>query len=72
MLKAKREEGERDVRKRLEQAKAEGELSSDADPSALARYISTVAQGMSVQAASGATRKDLDRIVDVALSAWPA
>jgi AcrR family transcriptional regulator len=72
MLKAKHEEGERDVRKRLEQAKAEGELSSNADPSALARYISTVAQGMSVQAASGATRKDLDRIVDVALSAWPA
>jgi AcrR family transcriptional regulator len=72
MLKTKHEEGEQDVRKRLERAKAEGEISSDADPSALARYISTVAQGMSVQAASGATRKDLDRIVDVALRAWPA
>lgn len=72
MLKSKREDSEREIRDRLRRAKAEGELPEDVDPAALARYVTTVAQGMSVQAAGGATRKELDRVVDLALGAWPA
>ena len=71
MLNAKRAAGEKDVRERLKRAKAEGELPEDADPAALARYFSTVSQGMAVQAAGGASRKDLERIADMALRAWP-
>jgi len=72
MLKSKRDDSEREICERLERAQAEGELPDDADPSALARYLTTVAQGMSVQAAGGATRKELERVVDLALGAWPA
>lgn len=72
MLKTKIEQGEQQILERLERAKAEGELPDDADAAALVRYLTTVVQGMSVQAAAGATRKDLDRVVDLALGAWPA
>ena len=59
------------LRRRFARARAEGDLPSDADPSALARYILTVAQGMSVQAAGGASRTDLKRVADTAMQAWP-
>ena len=56
---------------RFKRAKAEGDLPKDADPAALARYISTVAQGISIQAASGASRAELRRVVEMALRQWP-
>lgn len=68
----RRSEGEDNLRKRFERAKSEGDLGSDSDPGALARYVITVTQGMSVQASGGATRSDLLTVVDMALKAWPA
>ena len=32
----------------------------------------TITQGMSVQAASGATRADLRKVAEMALKVWPA
>lgn len=72
MLNAKRLESERDICARLEQGKEDGELSDDADPAVLARYVATVTQGLSVQAAGGASRKDLERVADLALRVWPS
>ncbi|GLV76990.1 hypothetical protein Shyhy02_49900 [Streptomyces hygroscopicus subsp. hygroscopicus] len=43
----------------------------DSDPGVLARYLMTVANGIAVQAASGATRDDLQRVADAALRSWP-
>jgi AcrR family transcriptional regulator len=63
--------GEAALRRRLEQAKAEGDLPKTADPAALARYVMTVAQGMAIQAASGARRADLHQVIATALMAWP-
>jgi hypothetical protein len=57
--------------KRFELAKQDGDLSSDADPQALAKYLATLHQGMSVQATSGASKQDLLAIADLALNAWP-
>ena len=57
--------------RRLKRAKAEGELSANADPAALARFIATITQGMAVQAAGGATRKELEAVAATALAAWP-
>jgi hypothetical protein len=37
----------------------------------LARYLTTVVEGMAVQAAAGVSRKDLERVADTALRAWP-
>ena len=59
------------VRERFERAVAEGDLPADADPAALARYVMTVNQGMSVQAASGASRAELAEVAEIALKAWP-
>lgn len=70
-LTSRREEGELALCQRLKRAKTEGDLPSHADPPALARYIMTVIHGMAVQAASGATRAELRKIVDIALHAWP-
>src|ERR671918_761108 len=70
-LTARRLAGEALLRARLERARREGDLARDANPADLARYISTIAQGLAVQAAGGASRKQLNRVVDVALHAWP-
>jgi AcrR family transcriptional regulator len=71
-LAARRAKGEVLIRKRLERGKKEGDLPKDADLIGLARYLATVMQGMAVQAASGASRKELRAIVNTALRAWPA
>lgn len=57
--------------KRFEQAKQDGDLPSHANPQALAKYLATLHQGMSVQATSGASKDELLSIADLALSAWP-
>ena len=71
MLNEKRASHEKDIRDRLKRAKVEEELPADADPAALARYFSAIMQGMSVQAAGGASRKELERVAELALQAWP-
>ncbi len=60
------------IRERFEQAVRDGDLPKGTDCPTLARYIATVLNGLSVQAASGATEKELRRVVALALQAWPA
>jgi AcrR family transcriptional regulator len=57
--------------KRFERAVAEGDLASDASPGDLARFVMTLMHGIAVQAASGASRDELQRTVSIALRAWP-
>jgi AcrR family transcriptional regulator len=59
------------IRKRLERARAEGDLPPDSRPADLAAYLATVTHGLSVQAAGGASRAVLKRVADLALAAWP-
>jgi len=59
------------LRKRFEDAQKAGELPARTDAAALARFYAAVIQGMSVQARDGASRKELQAIAKVALSAWP-
>jgi AcrR family transcriptional regulator len=68
---SRRAAGEAAICQRLERAKAEGDLPPDADASDLARFVATVLQGMAVQAAGGATRSQLERVIRTALHAWP-
>ena len=56
---------------RFRQAKAEGDLPAQLEPEALTAYLYAILQGMAVQAGSGATRADLERVVDTSLSMWP-
>ena len=55
----------------LQRLIAQGDLSADADPVTLARYIATFAYGIAVQAATGTPRDALLQIADSALLAWP-
>lgn len=71
-LASRRAAGELAIRQRLERARNEGELPSGVNPADFARYVSTVLEGMSVQAAGGASRDELLRVGDMALRLWPA
>src|SRR6185312_11164217 len=70
-LTRRRKTGERIIRDRLKRAKAEGDLPPEADPADLARYLSVVIYGITVQAAGGATRKELRSVAELALQNWP-
>jgi AcrR family transcriptional regulator len=59
------------IRERLERARAEGDFPANADPAALTHYIGTVVCGMAVLAASGATRTELERVIELTMRAWP-
>ncbi len=59
-----------ELARRFDAAVATGEL-ADVDTMLLARWISAVCQGISVQARSGASRAELHAIADQALAGWP-
>jgi len=67
----RRKIGESIILDRLKRAKAERDLPPDADPSDLARYLSIVIYGITIQAAGGATRKELRSAAELALRSWP-
>ena len=71
-LAARRAAGEALIRERLKRARRKATSPAAADPAVLARFITTVMQGMAVQASGGASRKELRDIADTALRAWPA
>ncbi|MFM9366832.1 TetR/AcrR family transcriptional regulator [Streptomyces sp. Da 82-17] len=60
-----------DFESRIRAALAARELPEDCDPAALARYTAAVFQGMSQQSRDGASREDLERVADLAMTAWP-
>jgi len=66
-LTSRRRQLEAVIRARLERARKEGDRSVSGSPADLARYLSTVMHGISVQVAGGANRKELQRVVDTAL-----
>ena len=71
ILAAWREEGRTRLRDRFQRAADEGDLPPDVDPGLLARYVMTVANGISVQAAGGAGRDELHQVAAAALRHWP-
>jgi AcrR family transcriptional regulator len=56
---------------RLEDYQREGDLPADIEPEALARYMTAVLQGLSVQAGAGASAQELKSLVDMAMRTWP-
>jgi hypothetical protein len=57
---------------RLAQAVADGEIAPSTDLHALARFVQTVQAGMSILARDGASRAELEAMIEVALSGWDA
>lgn len=57
---------------RLDRAKAEHDLPTDVDTAGLTSLLFAMLQGISVQAGGGATREELDRLVETGLALWPS
>jgi len=68
----RRRSAEAVLAERFVRAKNDGDLRADADPAALARFVMTLSQGMSVQAKAGATREQLLEVAKLALAGWPS
>ena len=59
------------LRERFDRAVRESDLPGGTDCASLARYIGTVLNGLAVQAASGATEKELRQVAAMAMRALP-
>lgn len=60
-----------EIRDRLARGTADGDLTaSPATLDAIARYYTTVVQGLSVQARDGASRADLEAVITCAMAGW--
>ena len=70
-LTSRRVAGEAALSRRFKRAISEGDLTADTNPADLARYLATVIHGLAVQAASGANRKELLQVAQIALRALP-
>jgi AcrR family transcriptional regulator len=68
----RRASSQRALVERFERAKREGDLPEHVDVEGLTGYLFAILQGMAVQAGSGATRADLERIVETSLAVWPS
>jgi AcrR family transcriptional regulator len=61
------------IRDRLAHGISDGDLTASSDRlDAIARYYTTVVQGLSVQARDGASRSDLEAVITCAMAAWEA
>ena len=59
------------IKECLDQGVADGDLTvPDDSVVGVARYYTTVVQGLSVQARDGATRAELEAVVNCAMAAW--
>jgi AcrR family transcriptional regulator len=59
------------LKKRIARGIREGELPAGTDAAGLAKFYETVLQGLSIQAADGASPKMLQAVVANAMRAWP-
>lgn len=70
-LRERRGVGRTAIADRLRRAQRDGDLDSEVDVEALTDFIDTVLRGLSAKARDGASRKQLRKIADLALGAWP-
>ena len=66
-----RRHGLKQLEQRMRRAQRDGDLRKDVDAQDLARYVYLVMNGLSVQAVNGATRAEMNRIVNMALRSMP-
>jgi AcrR family transcriptional regulator len=69
---ARRQSSDAALVARFARAREEGDLPDTIEPEALACYLSTVMQGMAVQAGAGTPRELLERLIDTTLAVWPS
>lgn len=67
-----RKDYEKKLMQRFELAKLQKDLPENTNCSALAKYLATIHQGLSVQATTGATKADLTTVIQIVLNNWPS
>jgi AcrR family transcriptional regulator len=67
LMKEIRKQNEVAMRKRLLEARQNGELSKDINVNDYTRYLSSILAGLSIQAANGSTKEELKRTAKMAL-----
>lgn len=70
LVRTARAQGFKRVEERLHRAVAEGELDASVDVPALARFVLTVQNGMSLQARDGASREELEAVAELTMLGW--
>ena len=60
------------LKARLDQALADGEFPASVDVHALARFVQTIQNGMSILARDGASRAELEAVAQIAMLGWDA
>ncbi|WP_176594558.1 TetR/AcrR family transcriptional regulator [Sphingobium sp. EM0848] len=68
---ARRASSDAALAQRFERARAEGDFPEAIDPQALVTYLSTIMQGMAVQAGAGTARDKLEQLIETTLAVWP-
>jgi len=56
---------------RMAKAVDDGDFNVPIDPETITNYLMAVLQGMALQAGAGATREEVQRVVDTTLAIWP-
>ncbi|MEP6784413.1 MAG: TetR/AcrR family transcriptional regulator [Sphingomonadales bacterium] len=69
---ARRKSSQAALVERFERAKREDDLPAHVDVQTLTTYFFALLQGMAVQAGSGASSAELERIIDMSLALWPS
>ncbi len=57
---------------RFRQAQRDGDLPAHVDAEGLTSFLYALLQGMAVQAGSGATCDELERLIDTSMAVWPS
>ena len=70
-LMARRRSSQQALCDRMQRARDEGDLGPEVDVQGLCNYLAAILQGMSLQAGSGATREQLQSLVETSLAMWP-
>lgn len=70
-LMARRQSSQRALCERMKRAKDEGDLPAGTDVDGLCAYLGAILGGMAIQAGSGASKTQLEGLVETALAMWP-
>ncbi len=57
---------------RMRRAIAEGDFTTPVDAEGITKYMTALVQGMAVQAGAGASREELQVLIDTSLAIWPS
>ena len=71
-VRARADTARRAMVERMQQAIDDGDFTIPVQADVMTQYLTAMLQGLSVQAAAGATREQLEQVAEATLAVWPA